>query len=141
MHVVLDIMDPERRASCEAIGVQIEDASTLVLPDGWSQQQYDGEDVLFDAQGNPRIELYDAGHNCASCIARLYTRYTVSSVEEGRKWAVVARDRKPPGRIVKSFGTTDSPAGSDHPHVQAARQFLAEQYPDWQNPAAYWDRA
>lgn len=111
------------------------------LPAGWKKQATDHSmhSQLVDDKGRVRARIfYKAAYYDRRADMVVARRYTVDAYAEGssrEQSRVVALDGN---NVIREFGEA---AGYEDRKVlqKEADDWLAQQYPDWRNAAAYWD--
>ena len=149
-------MDEVSRAALEAAGIKFgevvegDDIFRFVnLPDGWKKVPTDHSmwSKIVDEQGRERAAIfYKAAFYDRSAHLTATQRFDVSfdydrSDSEGLAVATVTDG----GNVIH---TTEPFNVGDKPSYEVSGQannlaidWLSEKYPDWRNPAAYWDEA
>ena len=155
-------MGPNGRVVLEASGVVFgKDADDLfihaTLPEGWSIKASDHRlySHLFDASGRERAEIfYKAVTYDRSADLRVRCRYAVSTStavnadgkeveygsDEHTHCQIALLDAK---RVLEVIELTPV-EGTDSRNLreaagERAREVLTNRFPNWQDPAAYWD--
>lgn len=152
----IEILCSSRRA-LELMGIAFgENADDLfvnvTLPEGWTKRKTDHSmwSEVLDNLGRPRIAVfYKAAFYDRKAHMQLIPRYTYSAYnacnEKGDSvdrdavthFKVVLRDA---GQEIKVFGIWEKSDYESSYRIEAeAMSWLNENYPEWQNPMAYWD--
>lgn len=119
------------------------------LPAGWKKQatEHPMHSDLLDDKGRKRAAIfYKAAFYDRSAHMTFLNFYTVDG--DWRKHEVKVLNAN--GDVIKDFGAVDVPERTDDPRWSGkyqeyetlqgkAREWLAANYPDYQNPFAYWD--
>ncbi len=113
------------------------------LPSGWTKKatHHSMWSHLIDEKGRKRASIfYKAAFYDRSAHMRVECRYGYSAYEDGSDkdhLRCVVRDGE---TVIHDLGerrSTDYESGKKL--EKAAEAWLAEHFPDWRNPAAYWD--
>lgn len=145
------------RTDLEAMGIVFGDNAddlfvNVTLPEGWTKQATDHSmwSDLLDVKGRTRANIfYKAAFYDRNAHLSLNRRFTISTYEycdaEGND---VDRDAathnkvviKDGGKAIKVIGFWTQGIYEEADPLEAeAKVWLQENYPDWKNPAAYWD--
>lgn len=132
----------------------------VTLPKGWKKQatEHSMHSDLLDDKGRKRAGIfYKAAFYDRNAHMRLDQRYTVDSYiscdEHGTKIVESIRHNQPThyatavmdvNNELHRIGIRDSGYSKENyelndVHDKQARAWLDENYPEWQNPLAYWD--
>jgi hypothetical protein len=152
---------PEAIKRCAAIGITLGKEVDLLfreahLPPGWTITPSSDDHrttILRDAKGHQRGYIwYKAAYYDRSAYFRIQTRYWVQRdyTEGGGGNFATVHDRVQARNIwqaepLKSPGPDGAPdAWEKYEEAQAAQNraavdWVSERYPDWENPAAYWE--
>lgn len=114
-----------------------------VLPAGWSKKatSHSMHSDLLDEQGRKRAGIfYKAAFYDRQADMRFVQRYYVNSHALAKKqndYQVVVYDGE---NILKSFGVWSNRDWEAQDQLtRAAKQWLAKEFPDHENPLAYWE--
>lgn len=109
----------------------------VTFPPGWRLEATDHSmwSNLLDDKGRKRASMfYKAAFYDRSAHIRRSRRFNTDVYHQD---GVVATDC---GRVIKNFGKVDRRAWNEQDAKgEEARAWLTANYPDWENPDAYWD--
>ena len=136
-------IDEMTTASLDKIGVVIGHGDVVCtfpihsIPNGWSFQsnEDDGYSYFIDERGNKRVRMWDMSDEFSGCDIdfRVLTRYHISS----QIYCDFGVDDRVSGKTIYLPTIDEISNGADG--FQCSMDWLNEHYPDWENPAAYWE--
>lgn len=118
----------------------------VTLPDGWAKKSTDHSmwSYLLDANGRVRAEIfYKAAYYDRSTFMRATVRYGVKVDYDARVNGLVVVHAVDQGDILKTFSRKCEDGEEDYECMDElateAKSWLHQHYPDWKNPAKYWN--
>jgi hypothetical protein len=144
----IDGTDADERQQWESLGFVFREPYddlfvSVEFPPGWSKQptEHSMHTDILDDKGRRRggifykAAFYDRKANCS-----LSPRFSYSLYGDGAKEGTYSACVKDSGKPFKSFGETYRKDHASREIVEdEIKTWLHKNYPDYQNPAAYWD--
>lgn len=131
----------------QALGIEVlGDADDLFfnvkLPDGWHKKgtEHQMHSDVLDSKGRGRIHIfYKAAFYDRAAHASIERRYGFHQLYDNGflPFAIITDGGNEIARI--SVPTSADDGDGYNSHRAAGEAYLAEHYPDWRNPFAYWD--
>lgn len=115
---------------------------TCELPPGWKKRstEHSMHSDLLDERGRRRANIfYKASFHDRRAHMKMQRRYGFECWRDGSSEQMRCASVTDCGNILKEFGEVDRYDWDGVSALeQAAKKWLTEQYPEWQNPMAYW---
>lgn len=140
-----------KKAGVRFLGPVEDDAlfQYVELPEGWEKVPTDHPmwSHLVNKKGRPRAEIfYKAAFYDRDAHLTLLTRFSVEMNYDKFEQELAQARIKDCGEVVHKTKEVEFSTDNIEEEEKAAREvgqlaaeWLDEEYPDWQNPAAYWD--